>query len=469
MDLIAKVKETINKYDLFNIGDKILVGVSGGADSIALVNILKQLQPEYDLELHIAHVDHMLRGIASSADAEFVNQVGTELGVDVTTEVYDVKSYQQENKLSLEDAARQIRYRFFFTLLEELDFDKLALGHHANDQAETVVMKFLRGAGLQGIGGINPQLESVIRPLIELKKEELKEYCKQNYLQWRTDSTNRVEICLRNKIRLNLLPQLIDEYNPDLIDNLKQMSEIFRTENDYLEAEANRLLAQITIVDSRDKLVVDSIKFNKLHLAMQRRVIREIFKELTGSYQDLYFHNIQEALELIQQGKTGLKTNLPTGVLVKLNYNQLIFMKAKDIEETDFFCYQVQVGEQLRIPELDLIIDSTIIEFDYPWQTELEQANKLFFSFSQIGTTFYIRQRKEGDVFQPLGMSGTKKIKDFFIDEKIPLAKRDKIPVFTTSDHEIFSLGSLRIDDRYKVTDKTTNIIMVEIKDLKED
>ena len=470
MELLSKVKNTVNKYNLLSDDDQVLVAVSGGADSIALLHILKQLQAEYKLDLHIAHLDHKLRGSESRADAKFVEKFASELNIPVTIKAVDVKEYQRNNKLSLEDAARQVRYQFFYNLLEELSFDKLAIAHHANDQVETILMKFLRGAGLKGLGGIEPNTEGVIRPLIEAEKEEIKQYCDKNNLDWRLDSTNQQEICLRNKIRLNLLPELITEYNNSLISNVNQMAEVLRTENQFLENKAQQLLSEV-IIDNiiESKYIISKDKFLDLHLSMQRRIIRLLFKRLTGSYKNLYFHNVQEALELIKKDKTGIKTNLPEGVLIRINYRQIIFMLAEDVEKIDNFNYQVEVGEQLKIPELDLVINSKVLESDYPWQQEISIENKTFFDLDKVGKEFNIRLRKKGDSFQPLGMSGTKKVKDFFIDHKVPLVKRDRIPVFTTNDENIFCLGKLRIDDNYKVTDQTEKILMIETSNLEED
>ncbi|MGM0501306.1 MAG: tRNA lysidine(34) synthetase TilS [Bacillota bacterium] len=469
MGLFSKVEATINKYDLIKKKEKIVIGVSGGPDSIAVAHILKQLQEKYDLELHIAHLDHQLRGVESKSDARFVNEFASEFNIPITIKECDVKQYQQENNLSLENAARQVRYNFFYELIDRLGFDKLAVGHHVNDQAETIIMNFLRGAGLKGLGGIKPYNNKVIRPLIEVEKNKIKQYCIENNLSWRVDRTNQEEICLRNKIRLSLLPRLRTEYNDNLIKNLKQMAEVFRVEDDFMTEQTKQFFSKIVISKAENKLIIDHQKFLELDLAIQRRMIRLLFKKLTGTYKDLYFNNIQEVLDVIAQNKTGIEIDLPEGIIVRFNYGQIIFMLAKENEEVDFFSYQLTVGEQLEMPELGLVINSEVIANDYPWQQEVAETEKSFFDLEQVGKEFYVRQRKKGDSFQPLGMSGTKKVKDFLIDEKIPLFKRDQIPVFTTAKQNIFYLGKLRIDDKYKVTNQTENILMIEIIELEED
>ncbi|MFO7819040.1 MAG: tRNA lysidine(34) synthetase TilS [Halanaerobacter sp.] len=468
MELLAKIEDTISKYQLLTSGAKVLVGVSGGADSVALIHILKELSSEYNLELHIAHLDHQLRGADAKADAQFVRELAGQLNIASTFTARNIKKYQQENKLSLEDAARQLRYQFFFNLLDELEFDKLAVGHHANDQAETILMKFLRGAGLKGLSGIKPQNEKIIRPLIEVQKKELQEYCRKHNLDWRVDSTNQEEICFRNRVRLDLLPQLKEDYNPNLITNLNQMGEIFRVEDEFLRKKTRVRLNEIIIDSSNNKLIIAKDRFLDLDLALQRRIIREIYQELNSSYENLYFHNVEEILALIKSQETGLKKSLPEGVIVKLSYQHIIFILAEADEEIDYFSAWLTAGESIELTEINIRVNSQIIRYDYPWQDELDQDNKAFFDLAQVGSQFKVRQRKDGDSFQPLGMSGTKKVKDFLIDQKIARDRRDKIPVFVTESGAIFWIGELRIDENYKVRDKTDEILMVEIDRLKE-
>lgn len=469
MELLAKIEDTISKYQLLTSGAKVLVGVSGGADSVALIHILKELSSEYNLELHIAHLDHQLRGADAEADAQFVRELAGELNIASTFTARNIKKYQQKNSLSLEDAARQLRYQFLFNLLDELDFDKLAVGHHANDQAETILMKFLRGAGLKGLSGIKPQNEKIIRPLIEVQKKELQEYCRKHNLDWRVDSTNQEEICFRNRVRLNLLPQLKEEYNPNLVTNLNQMGEIFRAEDEFLRKKTRARLNEIIIDSSNNKLIIDKDKFLDLDLALQRRIVREIYQELNSSYENLYFHNIEEILALIKSQETGLKKSLPEGILVKLSYQHIIFILAAADEKIDYFSAWLTAGESIKLNEIKVRINSQILSCDYPWQDELTQDNKAFFDLAQVGSKFKVRQRKDGDSFQPLGMSGTKKLKDFLIDQKIARARRDKTPIFVTKSGAIFWVGELRIDEDYKVRDKTDEILMIEIDKLKED
>ncbi len=462
MFVIDKVKNTIDKYELLEIGDKVLVGVSGGPDSLTLLHILKRLKDEYDLSLHIAHLDHMFRGERSAKDARFVKRLASRWGIPITLKEYDVGEYQKKEGLSAEDAARKIRYKFFFDLIDELDFDKIAVGHNLNDQAETVLMKFLRGAGLKGLGGIAPIQGSIIRPLINIKREMIEEYCQKKDLNPRIDATNKERVYLRNKIRLDLIPLLEDEYNDNLVSTLSRTADILRDEEKFLKDYTIRVLDKLIINQNKGRIVVDRDKLLELSPAIKKRVIREILKVLKEDYKDFYYKHIKAILDLVKDGQTGRQLDLPRNVIIKLNYNQLIFLLEEELEEIDYFKEKIGLGVS-EIKRLNLQISSKVVDKSYPWRKWIDSSNKTCLDFSKVGNTFYIRQRQIGDRFYPLGMKGSKKIKDFMIDEKISLSKRDKVPIFTTLDDEIFWLGGLRVDDRFKVTSQTEKILMIQI------
>ena len=459
MSLLKQVQETIDKYQLLSSGDKVLIAVSGGPDSLALLDVLDKLKAVYKLELAIAHLDHKLRGEAAQKDALFVKKVAKKMGLSFFLKELDVAKYQAEQGLSLEAAAREIRYDFFRKLLKKHNFDKIALGHHVNDQAETLLMKFLRGSGLQGLKGILPKQNNLIRPLIEVKRATIENYCQKNNLEPRLDETNLKPVHLRNQIRLELLPLLVEKYNNNLIETLNRSAKLLRADNRYLNNQAQQLLKEIAKIDAK-QLSLKRKDFLALDLALQRRLIREVFKYLTGDYKDLYFNNITEIISFIKTAKTGTKIDLPSDLILYLNYQQLIF--SEQIKEADYFKYKLELGEN-ELAGLDYKVKAQVVKANYPWYNNIEDNNKACLDFNKIGSKFYLRQREAGDRFYPLNMNGSKKVKDFLIDEKVPAFKRDEIPIFTTLTGEIFWLGGYRVDDRFKITDDTKKILIIEI------
>ncbi|GAB6139002.1 tRNA lysidine(34) synthetase TilS [Halanaerobaculum tunisiense] len=464
MSLLDQVTTTIDNYGMLNSGDRLVVAVSGGPDSLALLHLLTRLQEDYQLKLHIAHLNHQLRGEVAAQEAQFVKKIATSWQLPVTVESRDVQSFQQEAGLSLEDAARKVRYDFLWELLAELKFDKLVVGHHADDQAETVLLKFLRGAGLQGLGGIVPNRNKLIRPLIEVSKQELKDYCAQYNLNPCSDETNLEPIYQRNKIRLELLPLLKQDYNANLVNTLNRMARILRAEEDYLSDHATDILQEITIRESKTELIINRRSFLELHIALQRRIIREAIRYLQGDCQDIYYQHIQDIIDLTSNSDTGKKLELPDELLVRLNYNQLILATKELVATKEDFNYQLTRGK-VKVPELDLVISSKVVASDYPWQEELADPQVGCFDYDSVGPQFYVRTRKPGDRFYPLGMEGSKKVKDFFIDEKIPVWQREQIPILTTKQGTVFWVGGLRVDDRFKITKDTQQILIIKIKE----
>ncbi|WP_408955203.1 tRNA lysidine(34) synthetase TilS [Natroniella sp. ANB-PHB2] len=467
MTLLTKVKETIIKYDLLSTGDKILVAVSGGPDSLVLLHILKRLREDYDLQLHVFHLDHMLRGEESIVDAEFVKQIAHKWEVPITVERYDVKSYQQRMELSLEEAAREVRYDFLFKYLKKFNLTKIAVGHHANDQAETILMNLLRGAGLKGLAGIFPKRDQVVRPLFELTKQEINNYCQRYNLESRLDKTNLDTIYYRNKIRLELLPSLIKEYNSNLINTLQRNAEILQGEEKFLVQSTIEVMNRLLLKETPHQLVILKNKFSELHLALQRRVVKRTLKLLSGQEQGFYYHHIESIIDFILTGETGTQIDLPQQMVVALNYEQVIFkIGGRADKKTNYFEHKLSVGE-IKVLDLGLEVKTKVVKNTYPWKKELNNPNKAHLDLSKVGFEFYLRQRKEGDRFYPLGMKGSKKIKDFLIDEKVPLARRDKVPIFTTLEGEIFWVAKLRIDERFKVVEETKKILIIEIVNLR--
>ncbi|WP_027339864.1 tRNA lysidine(34) synthetase TilS [Halonatronum saccharophilum] len=466
MELIDKVEETINKYELFNYGDRVLVGVSGGPDSLALLHILDSLKDKYGLYLHIAHLDHRIRGVDSQEDAQFVRSFGEQLDISVSIKEYDVKNYSQKEGLSLEDAARRIRYEFFYDLSKKLEIDKIALGHHLKDQAETVLMKFIRGAGLKGLGGIRPKIKNIVRPLLEVEREEIEKYCQVNLLNPRIDQSNFDKSYFRNKVRLELIPFLIEGYNSNLIPTLDRTANLLREEEDFLQSYVKEKLDKIVLSKENKVIALDVNRLSQEHIAIKRRMVREVLKILKGDCKDFYYKHIEDVLGFLVRGETGASIDLPREVKVSLNYGQIIFSLGRLGKEVDDFSYKldVQEGKLAEIDKFGLKVRFEIVEAkSYPWRERLGDSSVGLFDYNNIGEKIIIRGRQDGDRFYPLGMKGSKKVKDFLIDQKVPLFKRDNIPIFTNQKGDIFWVGGFRIDNRFKIKDETDKILIIEI------
>jgi len=308
--ILARVKSVISRYKLINKNDKILVGVSGGPDSTALLYILHSLSRELNFTLHIAHLDHMLRK-DSRKDKEFVERLSQKLKIPLTCARVDVLS--SVKKGSLEEAARIARLNFLFELAEDVKADKIALGHNLDDQAETVLMRILRGAGLYGLAGILPKREIdgfvVIRPLIEIKREEIEAFLKRKRVRPCRDASNKEDIYLRNKIRNKLLPLLEKEYNKNIKEVLANMADSVGSDYDYLLGVAGRSMKNIKTNFRLDKLL-------KLHPALRRLLFRQAIARLKGDTRRITFQHVKEIEDLILNRPRNSVVDLPKGVSV---------------------------------------------------------------------------------------------------------------------------------------------------------
>jgi tRNA(Ile)-lysidine synthase len=463
--LKARVLNTVNRYSMILPGEKVMVGVSGGPDSMALLYLLYDLREELECVLHIAHLDHMLRGEESRADAAYVAEHARKLGLPITAEAIDVHEMIMP-KESLESSARRVRYEFYERVMASVRADKIAQGHNADDQAETVIMRLLRGSGAQGLGGIPPVRDSkYVRPLIEVSRSEIDEYLQQLQITPRQDLSNLNTVYKRNKIRHRLIPLLEQEYSPNIRHILGQTGDILRAEDELLTALAREAMDSCVQYPDDKTVMMRISDFRGYHLALQRRILRLAIRALTGELKGFDYDHISDLLNLALSGTTGSIINLPREVLAEKTYDLLVLRSGYQPEDSiGHFDYRVEVSGEMKIPGLGLSIKTKLEKTQDEHKISQADADRLRanFDYDKIHGDLHLRNRRPGDRFQPLGMSGTKKLKDFFIDEKIPRAMRDSIPVLTDGNDILWIIG-YRIDDRFKITSDTKTQLGVTV------
>ena len=462
--LKTKVANTIRKYGMIVPGDKVALGVSGGPDSMALLYLLYAMREELECDLHIAHLDHKLRGEESEADAEYVRKHARRLDLPITVEAMDVRKMITPEE-STESGARRVRYDFYERVMADTRADKLAQGHNSDDQAETIVMRLLRGSGAHGLGGIPPVRDRFIRPLIEISRSEIDEYLRQLQIIPRQDSSNLSTDYTRNKIRINLLPLLKQEYSPNVKQILQRTGELLRAENDFLTHLAAEAMDGCVHYPAPHTAIIRVSDLREYHLALQRRICRLVIKKLAGDLSGFDYDHIEDILELALCGTTGSVIDLPRGVSAEKTYDGLALRyEYQPGDPAESFCYRIKVPGEMIISELSLLVKAigpkkVRGEYRRPPTEDKFQAT---FDYDRISGELHLRNRRPGDRFQPLGMSGTKKLKDFFVDEKIPRDLRDSVPILTDGDKILWIVGC-RMDDRAKVTADTENRLTIVI------
>ena len=460
--MIEKVINTIKCNNMFEVNDKVVVALSGGPDSICLLHILHTLKDELNISIVAAHVNHCLRGEAADNDEMYVKKICEELGIQCFVKREDVHRISKERGISCEMAGREVRYQFFEEVLHKINGNKIAIAHNANDQAETVLMRILRGTGLQGLVGIRPVRDNIfVRPIINLTRDEIENYCEVNKLNPRIDKTNFENIYTRNKIRLELIPYIQKNFNSDVIEVLNRFSDTVKVDNEYINNVAKEKYNEYSEI-SEEKIILKGQLF-KEHEAILTRVIRIAIKNIKGNLNNLEKNHIYDIID-IQKKSTGKYIMLPSGIRVTNNYGDIYVYKEEKEHKVQKINKEVELNlleenvltnHKLKIT-LDIIKSKEDIKFD---------KNPLikYFDYDKIKGVIKLRYRKNGDKFMPFGMSGSKKLKDLFIDLKIPKERRDSIPLITFGDDIAWIVG-YRISDKFKINKDTKNILKIKIE-----
>lgn len=457
--MIETVKNWCDKHHLLEYDDNILLACSGGPDSLALVDIFSQLQPIYNLNLAVGHLDHMFRGQASADDAAFVERFCRERGIVCYLEKVDVADYAAKHSLSAEEAARLVRYDFLRKTAVKFGNAKIATGHHRDDQAETVLLHLLRGAGSTGIAGIRPQSCGIIRPLLANTRHEIEAYCQQRHLAVRIDATNLEPCCTRNKIRLLLLPELERSYNPAVKDSLCRSAELVGVEHDFVHNYAEQLYHKLASSRDNDVIQFELDKFAQLHLALQREILRLALEKLRGNLKGISFYHIEKAVAFMLEGRTGTTLELPGNLRLirKAHVVQMVIKRNNTETISKALCpVEIKVPGKTVISELSMVVETAV----YDTYQQPIGKNEIVCDLSMLQLPLYLRSRQVGDRFYPVGLNGSKKIKDFFIDAKIDRDQRDKIPLLCDQ-HDIIWIVGLRQAAKGKVTSKTDSYVLM--------
>ena len=458
--IIKKVRNTISRYKMIRHGDRVIVAVSGGPDSVCLIKILHEIKDDLEIELLLAHFDHGLRPDRDEDETMFVMSLARSLSLPFETK----KAYKTIGigKGSLEEKARQARYRFLKEIKEVYSAQKIAVGHNLNDQAETVLMRLLRGSGASGLTGIPPCRDGdIIRPLIQVTRTEIESYLELTGLTYVTDYSNFEARYLRNRIRLELLPQL-RKYQPQIVKILAQTADILRRDDECLEAEAEKWIEGAIKTSKNGEIHIPLPSFIKLPVGLEGRVIRHALK-MTGSsnLRRISLRHVEDIRRMAMGKKPQAQVNLPNNLHAKRVYDKLVFSMGKDMGSKGF-SYLLEGPGTFYLEALGSRV--CLEEMKRGDLTEMDSSPRIvFLDAEHIDYPLEIRNFKPGDRFVPLGMIGHRKLKDFFIDLKVPSGTRRQIPILICRNKPVWICG-LRIDDRFKVTPDTKKVLKVTLK-----
>ncbi len=397
--MIDKVRRTITEHNMITEGERVLAALSGGADSVSMLYCLLRLSKEMGFTLAAAHVNHGIRGCDADSDELFCRSLCREWGIELYCKRADVPSYARENGLSEETAGRDIRYSFF----KSAGFDKIATAHNRNDFAETLIMHIARGCGLDGLCSIPYMRGNIIRPILDVTRAEIESFCRENGLSYVTDKTNFQADCTRNKVRLNILP-LIEEINPNFINTAAENAVLLRRDAEFIDSAADEFISEYG---------ADAAKMAELDEALFSRAVQKLLKKAANTDENFSRVYIDGIRELVRSGKSGKGIDISKGLRAEISFGRLVIKKRADKDAG--FDYRLRFNEECEIPEAGIRV----------LLTRAEKGDKNRFGFAD-GDTLRIRSRRAGDIFKPVALKGTKKVKDYFIENKVPADEREK-------------------------------------------
>jgi tRNA(Ile)-lysidine synthase len=448
-------------------GRKMLVGVSGGADSVCLLYILDQLKGILGISLHVAHLNHMLRGVDSDLDAHYVAEISGTLGIPAIIERCDVEVYRKEHRLSLEEAAREARHVFFAEAAKSVGACCIALGHTQDDQVETILMHLVRGTGLDGLRGMRPitplrlqgdRVLVVVRPLLEVTEKETEDYCRTQYLEPRIDSTNYSFNYTRNRFRGELIP-LLKSYNKNFDAALMRTASAVAADLSFLEKEVSMLWDRV-VTNQPNGLALDSESLLSLHPALQRHLLRRTLKENLGDLVDIQSIHIEKMLEALLK-PAGKRLSLPRGTVFYIGKGTCMVTRGV----VDTCPFPALEGEyRLNVPG-DTVLSDWRVKASITQPGIKTEGFRACLDLDETGSDLVVRARKAGDRFQPLGMGEPKKLQDFMVDAKIARSWRDCVPLVCSESSILWVVG-WRIADQVKVTDSTKRVLRFEFERL---
>ena len=453
-----KVEKYIYCNRLLEKGDKVLVALSGGPDSVCLLHILYTLKESLNIEIGAVHINHMLRGEEANNDSLYTKNLCEQLSIKYYVREIDVARIAKTKGISLEVCGREERYKTFKEISESEGYTKIAVAHNANDQAETILMRMMRGTGLEGLTGISSKRnDGIVRPILCLSRNEIESYCEEHQLSPRIDKSNYERVYSRNKVRLDILPYMRENFNEDIINTLNRMAALLQKDNEFIEQYC------INQYDKYCEKYNSGIKINKQIFvdeseAIFTRVVKMAFKDISLSYQNFEMKHIHDIVKLAEKN-SGKQIHLTNNIIAENLYGDIL-LKEREIEVYERLNI---IYEKKHIPN-----NIQISNYKVSFEIILEKNNVNFsnnhlikyFDYDKIEEKIVIRNRVAGDKMIPLGMNSSKKIKDILINSKIPRDERDNIPVLCFDDKISWVVG-VKTSQEFRITNETKRVLKI--------
>lgn len=456
--MVNKVLQFIEEKKMLLPNDSVIVGVSGGADSVCLLNILIMMKDIIPITVYVVHIEHGIRGLESIEDANYVESLADKYNLGFKKFSYDVQAEASNACLGMEEMGRILRYQSFHTALQEFNCNKIAVAHNKNDNVETSLLNLFRGSGLKGLSGIPPVRDNIIRPLMCVERKEIEAWLKKHEIEYRTDKTNLEDEYTRNKIRLNIIPYLQENINRQVITHIDNTSKIIYEAWEYLEEETDKVYSRC--VESKDQSnIVKITAFMNESEIIKKNIIRKCISNYEIGLKDITNAHVESILALISN-HVGKSINLPNNLKVKRSYNEIIFENySKD---------KIILNEEtinIKVPGMYMFKGNLFVFSLEEYEKNQIIPEKMYtkwLDYDKIRGDLQLRTRETGDYLEVNSLGGTKKLKSYFIDEKIEKDRRDSIPLLIVNNHAVWVVG-YRISEKYKVNNHTKRVLKVQV------
>ena len=469
--LLDQVKHDIESNELLRKGDAVVVGVSGGADSVCLLKVLKELQHQFQLTIYAVHVNHGLRGAEADEDQRYVESICKEWEIPLKIFRADVRALSLKNRISLEEAGRETRYRLLNEVLRQTGSRFIAVAHQQEDQAETIMLHLLRGSGLDGLCGMSLKQDSIIRPLLNVPRKEILEFLHENRIAYCTDSSNLGSDYTRNRIRNVLFPRITEMFTVNPVNQLVRLSEIVQEERDFLE-ETSKAAYYAVSMNETETVEISIQALKTYHRAIIKRIIRHAWERINESKKNLEQGHVNQILSLVFEGRTGKRINLPRGIEARVSYDRLIFSRLPEKAE-EGFSYSVKLSGATEAKKAGGTLLASILptgeaflHYGAPKNIKENSLVQLF-DYDKLREGIFLRSRQPGDRVRPYGPGGEKKLKEFFIDQKIPREKRLTAPLVARDNRIVWIIG-MRTSQEFRADQGTRTVLVLEWRCLQE-
>ncbi len=455
--LTTETRSYIDHHEMIPHGATVLIAVSGGPDSMALMAILHRLRPIYGMSLSVVHVDHQLRGRESQRDAQFVSQQAARLGISFHMIQVDAAGFRTTSGLSPQHAARELRYAALAALQTQLGAARVALGHIADDQTETLLLRLLRGTGPSGLAGMQPVRLPYIRPLMAVRRQTLIDFLRREHMPWVQDSSNDKRLYQRNRIRHDILP-VLRQHNPQIDQRLYELTDMMTAEHQFFERQVDDWYPRIVRQRADQRLIIQCHPYQQAPLAMQRRLLRRLADQYIEPNAAVRFRHLEDLRLFLSHGKTGQRLTLPGHWLLE-RHHEIAFMWRQLAPASGPLWVTLSVPGRTGLPELNAFV--TAERLAAVPSALAPSKDVVYIDAAYIQTPLTVRTRWPGARFHSLGAPGPKKLKAFLIDKKVPRAERERIPL-VVSGTEIVWVAGHQLGNRFRIRPETRQAIQLQ-------